>query len=183
MEKVFEQMQLPIHNYTNDSVKVTCCFTGHRIHKLPWRDNEDDERCVSVKRRLRAEIIYAIEQGYTQFISGMALGFDTMCVEILLNLKQTYPQIKILGALPCRNQDKFWTAEQKMRYAKLLEQLDSVQYISEEYEGAESMYKRNRQMINSSSLVIALYDDLTGGTLQAINYAKKQRKRVIMLKI
>ena len=27
-------------------IEKTCCFTGHRPEKLPWRDNERDPPCL-----------------------------------------------------------------------------------------------------------------------------------------
>ncbi len=51
-----------------------CCFTGHRPQSLPWGFDEKDERCLKMKTQLRSEIIKAIENDYTTFISGMALG-------------------------------------------------------------------------------------------------------------
>ena len=82
----------------------TACFTGHRSQKLPWKFNEEDERCLKMKQVLKEKLISAIERGYETFISGMALGFDMICVETLLELKKRYNNIKIIGALPCRNQ-------------------------------------------------------------------------------
>ena len=56
-----------------------CAFTGHRPQSLPFGFNESDERCIALKQTLRAEIIRLIEQeGVTHFISGMALGVDTV---------------------------------------------------------------------------------------------------------
>ena len=34
----------------------TCCFTGHRPEKLPWRYDESDPRCVELKGRLAAAL-------------------------------------------------------------------------------------------------------------------------------
>ena len=39
-----------------------CCFTGHRPGKLPWRYNEEDLRCVSLKARI-ADAVEAAYQG------------------------------------------------------------------------------------------------------------------------
>ena len=46
----------------------TVCFSGHRIFSDP-----DAE----IKNRLIAVITNCIKDGYTNFISGGALGFDT----------------------------------------------------------------------------------------------------------
>ena len=33
--------------------ETTCCFTGHRPEKLPWREDEGDPRCLELKARER----------------------------------------------------------------------------------------------------------------------------------
>ena len=62
-----------------------------------------------MKNKLKEEIIKAIKNGYTTFISGMALGFDMICAEIILQLKKEYPNIKLIGAIPCKHQINFGT--------------------------------------------------------------------------
>lgn len=44
------------------------------------------------------------------------------------------------------------------------------------------MQERNQYMINNSSLVIALYNGLNGGTKSTIAYAKRQGKEVVIIK-
>ena len=71
-----------------------CAFTGHRPQSLPFGFNETDERCITLKQTLRAEIIRLIEhEGVTHFISGMALGIDMYVAEIVLGLKSRYKGI------------------------------------------------------------------------------------------
>ena len=45
----------------------TCCFTGHRPEKLPWREDESDPRCLALKARLRRELEEAYRQGFRHF--------------------------------------------------------------------------------------------------------------------
>lgn len=67
-----------------------CCFTGHRPQKLPFGFNEEDERCVLLKDRLKGAIEMLItEHNITHFISGMALGVDIYSAEIVLSLKKS----------------------------------------------------------------------------------------------
>ncbi len=44
------------------------------------------------------------------------------------------------------------------------------------------MKERNQYMINNSSLVIALFNGLPGGTKQTIDYARAQGLEVIIIK-
>ena len=157
------------------------CFTGHRPQKLPWGFNENDERCIDMRNRTKKEIENAIKRGYHTFLCGMALGFDMLCAEIVLELKKKYPNIKLIGAIPCRNQKDRWIKSQQDRYDKLVKQLDDIRCIYDKYVDG-CMQERNQYMINNSSLVIALYNGLGGGTKSTIDYAKKQGKEVVIIK-
>ena len=88
-----EKMQNILKKENYQLCKITCCFSGHRAQSLPWGFNEKDERCKKMKSRLKKEIISAINSGYSTFICGMALGFDTICAEMVLKLKKNYPHI------------------------------------------------------------------------------------------
>ena len=161
--------------------EVTACFTGHRAQKLPWKFNEKDPRCVKMKENAKAEIEKAIQRGYTTFLCGMALGFDMICAEIVLELKKKYPNIRLIGAIPCKNQYDRWPQAQIDRYRKLVKQLDGVRCIYDEYVDG-CMIERNEYMLNNSSLVIALYNGLGGGTKSTIEKAKKKGIDVVVIK-
>ena len=53
-----------------------CAFTGHRPNKLPWRYNENTPGCVALRKILAEQIAALANNGYTNFLSGMALGVD-----------------------------------------------------------------------------------------------------------
>ena len=159
-----------------------CCFTGYRPQKCPWGFNEKDKRFLRVKEKTKQEIEKAISNGYDTFLCGMAIGFDMMCAEMVLELKNKYPYIRLIGALPCKNQDCKWPIKQQERYRNLLKQLDAIRCVNDEYTGPECMLERNRYMINNSSIIIALFNGLPGGTKSTIEYAKQQGLEVIIIK-
>ena len=64
-----------------------CCFTGHRPGKLPWRYNEEDLRCVSLKARIADAVEAAYQEGFRHFLCGMALGCDLYFCECVLRLR------------------------------------------------------------------------------------------------
>ena len=111
--------------------KQSCCFTGHRPQSLPFRFNENDERCIDLKRRLKDTIIEMITQnGVTHFISGMAIGIDMYAAEIVLKLKETYPNISLEAAIPCENQSAKWAEQLRNRYNDILEKCDIALFFS-----------------------------------------------------
>lgn len=156
------------------------CFTGHRPNHLPWGHNENCDLCETFKTKLNFLLKECIEFGYETFISGVALGFDTIACETVLNLKQKYPYIDLNLAIPCRNQSERWGIEDKTRYNNLLESANPI-YVSEEYfKGCFN--KRNRFMVDSCDLVVACFNGQNGGTKSTINYALKKNKNIIILK-
>lgn len=165
----------------NDLRDITCCFTGHRSQKLPWRFNEQDERCLQMKENAKQEIISAINRGYIYFISGMAIGFDMICAELVLELKKQYPQIKLVCAIPCKGQEKVWNSLTQKRYNNIIKQADKKVVLAEKYT-PECMLDRNRYMINNSSLCIALFDGKPGGTAKTIKFAEENDVEVIKIK-
>ncbi len=158
-----------------------CCFTGHRCQKLPWGFNEKDIRYYKTKKDVREKIETLIGKGYTYFLNGMAIGFDMMAAEIVLEMKLKHPKVFLECVLPCKNQEIRWNIYQQSRYREILSKADKTTCLSEKYTD-RCMLDRNEYMVNNSDCVIALYNGKGGGTLQTINYAKKLDKEVFIIK-
>ena len=178
----FNKTKNEIHKIIFNLNSTTVCFTGHRSQKLPWGYNEEDERCVNMKKRLYLEIKKSILQGYTKFLCGMALGFDMICAEIVLQLKKRYKNIKLIGAIPCENQDCKWNVQKRTRYRNILNHLDFTRCIYKEYNDVKCMIERNNYMVNNSAKIIALYNGISGGTKRTIEYAKKQGLEIVIIR-
>jgi uncharacterized phage-like protein YoqJ len=162
-------------------VNKICCFTGHRPQRLPWGYNESDFRCQQLKIRIRNEVQKAIAEGYTNFISGMALGTDTYFAEIVLKERERNNAIKLECAVPCKNQAEKWFEKDKRRYADLLSRADKVSILSETYTPT-CMNDRNKYMVDKSERVIAVWNGLPSGAANTIRYAKMQNKQIIVIK-
>ena len=84
--------------------QISCSFSGHRPEKLPWGDNERDERCLALKDAIRQMVEKAYADGYRHFICGMARGCDTYFCEEVLQLRRRVPDITLEAAIPCLSQ-------------------------------------------------------------------------------
>jgi len=162
----------------------TCCFTGHRPKTLPWGYDENNLRCVSFKSKIKFALENLIvEHGYIKFISGMAMGADMICAEIVLSLKNIYPYIKLECAVPNYAFTESWPAEEVRRYSSILTRADSIRMLSDKRVYSKSdLMLRNIYMVDASELVIAIYiDGESGGTRNTIDYARYKNKEVIII--
>ena len=157
--------------------QISCSFSGHRPEKLPWGDNERDERCLALKDAIRQMVEKAYADGYRHFICGMARGCDTYFCEEVLQLRRRVQDITLEAAIPCLSQSDGWTAAQQERYRDLLELCNYRTVVQEKYDPG-CMHRRNRYMVDHSSLLLAVHDGSPGGTRYTIEYALRRRKDV-----
>ena len=148
----------------------TCCFTGHR--KIPQDDMQ------RLKKALKYAIREKIAQGVLYFGAGGALGFDTIAAKAVIELKNEFPEIKLILVLPCPEQDKFWSVNDKKTYREIIEQADKVTVIDPHYT-RECMYKRNRHLVDNSVHCICYLTEETGGTAYTVKYAEKNGLDII----
>ena len=149
------------------------CFTGHRPMGLPWGYNENSACCLAFKKDLYEILERAILNGYCYFISGLALGIDIICAEIVLELKKKYHYVILEGAIPCLNQDAKWNYQSKERYRKILEQCDVKTVLSEVYTPT-CMNDRNKYMVEQSDVIIAIWNGKPSGTGNTVQFAKEK---------
>lgn len=169
------------------NVDKTVCFFGHR--KIVVTD--------VLKSRLRCEIENLITSGMKGFfLFGSKSRFDSLCYEIVSELKNTYPFIQRVYV---RAEHEHIEGEGSRVYRE---------YLSERYEGTcypacvsgagRAVYiKRNHYMIDKSSVCVVYYDegyvpsarrrskhDLSeqlpvSGTEIAYKYAVKKKRKII----
>ena len=146
------------------SRQISCCFTGHRPEKLPWRYHEADPRCLSLKQRIADAAEAAYEEGYRHFLCGMALGCDLYFCEAVLALREKHPDMTVEAAVPCPTQADSWP-----------ETLVSAQYTP------YCMQRRDRYMVDHASLLIAAFDGTPGGTQYTMQYAMSRGVSIVDL--
>lgn len=153
-------------------MKKSACFTGHRI--IPVAEKQ------SLKQRTFEIAEALILEGVTDFYCGGAVGFDTLAAEVILSLRNKYTRIKLHIIVPCANQEKLWSRENKERYYKINEAADEVKCLSDRYYNG-CMNVRNHYMVNNSDICIAYLTAAEGGTASTVAYAVQNGKTVIRI--
>lgn len=158
----------------------TCCFTGHRPSKLPWLDDEMDIRCKTLRSKIFdvAEALYS--SGIRRYICGMAMGCDMMFAQEVIRLRKFADGVSIEAAIPCQTQASRWPDENRALYEELLAACDLRTLVSREY-SSYCMQKRNKYMVDNSSVLLAVYDGTPGGTKSTIDYAAKKGLEIIRI--
>ena len=149
----------------------TCCFFGHR------KINETKE----LKSKL-VEIIekLIVEKQVDTFLFGSKSQFNSLCQEIVNEIKEKYPHIKrvyVRAEYP-------YISEHYKNY--LLENYEDTYYPEKIMNsGRVSYIERNYEMIDNSHYCIVYYDEQDApttrksGTKIALKYAIKKNKNVI----
>lgn len=156
-------------------VEHAVSFTGHRPERLDMPE-------IVVQEWLETQIRKAIDDGFTDFISGMQRGVDLWAAEIVMRLREEMPDkdIHLFSAVAFRGMDNQWEKDWQKRYYAVLKAANSVTYVSDK-PGRAAFFKRNEWMVDNSKRLIGVYTGAPGGTKETIEYAKKNGREVVLI--
>ena len=113
----------------------------------------------------------------------MARGADLYFCEAVLALRQAHGDVTLEAAIPYQAQAERWPETDRRRRAILLPQCDYETMVQHHY-SAGCLTRRNRYMVDRSSLLLAVYDGVpAGGTMYTLQYAMNQGVRTVILDI
>ena len=150
----------------------TCAFTGHR--KIEERHRKD---IVSLLSRA---IAFAYEGGCRDFVTGGALGFDTLAAKEIIRFRMSHPDARLVIILPCRNQSSSWSDSQVSTYEYTLANADEIEYVADEYTD-KCMRDRNQRLAERCDMMIAYVSRPYSGSAQTVRMATSSGKTVYNL--
>lgn len=138
-----------------------CAVTGHRVLSSDFS-----------KEELRAALRALAAAGVRTFLCGMALGFDLLCAEEVLQLREELP-VRLVACVPCADQAARYPKSARERYERILDRCDERAVLHERYcDGC--MFERNRYMVDRADLLLAYFTGRRGGTKYTVGYAEKR---------
>lgn len=120
----------------------TCSIIAHR--------NIPDEKREYIKSELKREILLAVADGHTHFISTMNEGAALEFARIVAELREDIPTITLEAALPYRT----WLNKHKL----LLKKCNTVTVRKESWTGRSCLTLLNLEIMERVSCVIVVYD-------------------------
>ena len=152
----------------------TCCFIGHR------EINETEELKLKLYEIIKKLIV---NKNVDTFLFGSKSRFNSLCLEIVSNLKEKHPHLKrvyVRAEYPIID-------ENYKDY--LLKNYEDTYYSEKLINSGKIVYvKRNFEMIDKSDICVFYYNkenepqNRKSGTKIALDYAKRKEKEIIIFK-
>lgn len=149
----------------------TCCFIGHR--EIVETKQLKLQLCEIVEKLI-------VDEKVDTFLFGSKSRFNSLCLELLTEIKEKYPYIKRVYV----RAEYQYISESYKKY--LLQDYEDTYYPKKIRDSGRVAYiERNYEMIDNSHFCIIYYDEQIvplsrkSGTKIALDYATKQGKRII----
>ena len=156
-------------------------FTGHRKERILQGCGNNPLVLTRIKEAVVRQVTELYRQGYKVYYTGNANGFDMAAAEAVLQVREEYGDIMLVAAVPFRKQPLWFDAEDQLLYACLLERVDRVVMVSENYHKG-CYLRRDEYMVRKADTVIAYWDLVSkGGTFYTVSKALESGKPVINL--
>lgn len=151
-------------------------FTGHRTIE---NDKETIKKLMDTLKKL-------ISEGASDFYAGGALGWDILCEEAVIALRENLAHhIKLHLILPCppEEQTAHWSAFDKEVYRKIYDSADSVEVLSEHYT-KDCMKNRNAYLAELGDFCVCYFNEnrRRSGTAQTVRMAEKLGKEILNMR-
>lgn len=157
-------------------------ITGHRPNKL----GNDYDLTSDLIQNIEHEIVKNLLKlcpkdtefkDYFIFITGMALGIDTLFAKMAIDMN-----IPFIAAIPFHGQQLKWSKNSIQIYADIISNIFcDVKVVSNGTYAPYKMQIRNQWMVDNCDILIAVWDGSSGGTKNCVEYAKKQGKEIIFI--
>lgn len=158
------------------------CFTGHRqVNDAYYNHDNPTKEWAALKNRLESVIQdFITKLSVNHFVSGMAIGVDSVAVEAVALVRAFHgPAVSLTAAIPFPSQSSNWPASTQARWVELCGLCNRIVTTSDDPYTPQKMQIRNEWMVNLSNYVIAVWDGIErGGTWNCIQYALSTGKPV-----
>lgn len=154
----------------------TVFFTGHRTIE---NDKETIKKLMDTLKKL-------ISNGASDFYAGGAIGWDILCEEAVIALRENLaPHIKLHLILPCppEEQTAHWSAFDKEVYRKIYDSADSVEVLSEHYT-KNCIKNRNAYLAELGDVCVCYFEENRrhSGAAQTVRMAEKLGKEILNIR-
>lgn len=161
-------------------------ITGYKQHELGVFD-EKHPGIVYIKKALENQLLPLLDDGLEWVIISAQLGVETWAAELVIELKNTYPQLQYAIITPFLEQEQKWNEAKKEKYRMICGKADFQTSVTKRpYEGPWQMIEKNKFVIRNSDGLLIVYDEENEGSPKfmknlATQYAERHDYRIISI--
>jgi uncharacterized phage-like protein YoqJ len=133
--------------------------TGYRAHELGIYDQKH-KGIPYIRRAIAAKLTPLIEEGLEWVITPGQYGVDLWACEAIIELKKSYPHLKLSILTAFINPEEKWKEDRKAYYQELLKGVDYYGSVSKEpYSGVRQFTARDELLLRKTDGILLLYDE------------------------
>ena len=155
-------------------------ITGYKAFEFGIFKN-DHEAVKYIKKSIRNRLVPLVEEGLEWVIISGQLGTELWAAEVVFELREEYPQLKLGILLPFLNQEESWNESNRDYYQSILTRADFVDAIFKKpYQGPQQLRIKNQYMVQKSDAILIIYDSEKEGSpkFPYLEAQKRQEQRV-----
>lgn len=146
---------------------------------------KDHQAVRYIKAAIRKELEPLVEDGLEWVIISGQLGVELWGAEVVFELKQQNPQLKLAVITPFLEQEENWNELNKEWYYSIINQADFFDSVTKKkYEKPWQFRLKNQFLLDKSDVLVLLYDSEKEGSPKylyemALQHKDKQAIRLI----
>lgn len=145
-------------------------LTGYKAFELGIFKN-DHEGVQYIKKAIRQRLIPLVEDGLEWVIISGQLGSELWGAEVVSEIKEEYPPLKLGVLTPFLNQEESWNETNQDYYRSILAGADFVDSIFKKpYEGPQQLKIKNSYMVHKSDAMMIVFDPEKEGSAKFAYY-------------
>ncbi len=147
-----------------DILATVAVVSGYKSHEFGIF-KQDDPAIYYIKKAIKKELVSLIEDGLEWVLISGQLGVELWTAEVIFELQDEYPDIKLAVLTPFEGQEENWNEGNKEYYQGILAQADFVESISKgPYKSPQQFRNRNHLFLHKSQVLVLLYDEEKEGS-------------------
>ncbi|MED4453767.1 DUF1273 domain-containing protein [Metabacillus fastidiosus] len=141
---------------------------------------QEHEGITYIKKAIKKTLIPLIEDGLEWVLISGQLGVELWAAEIVYELREEYPELKLALLTPYLNQEVKWKEDNMEYYEYIASQADFVDSITKrDYESPIQLRQKNIFHVEKSDALLLVYDEEKDGTPKyLLETGKKKQEKV-----
>lgn len=150
-------------------------LSGYKSHELGIWDTKNPGILI-IKAAIEKQLRVLIEEGLEWVIIGGQPGVELWAAEVVLELKNEFPELKLGVLMPFLEQEKNWKEERKEFYQMIMDQADFVEVVSKKPYIAPWQFKaRDEFSLDHTDALLLVYDEEKEGSPLFLKKAADRR--------